>query len=755
MFLILSAFFVAVIGICCIFLNKKQNELAKHLLYVNLIGIASTVFYAISILRIPIFFAYLTANLYYASIHWLLISFVNFILELVEINRRKKLILNFARFWGILIIYDTVSLIVNTFTHHIFSLSPFFIDKSFFLWMPRYYSPFSLHLFFCYILVFLIIAVLIYKIAVTNKFYRRKYISVLSLFIFVIVLNVSFLLTKMIFDCSILFYCLLSVTATYFTIFSLPRRIEATMLQLVSDNLNSGIFCFDKDKNCLYSNKMAKQFFPSRTQILNELNSLLLQHRELVIRNIEVNRNNTVQTLSEEFNYLKDTNEKLLGYSLRLTDITEELKKVKIDQYKATHDALTDLLNRETFYLEAEKIIRNDPDTPRYLISTNIKNFKLVNDLFGSHFGDELLKMQSQIMLSEEYKDSLLGRISGDKFAILMKKTDFSPSIIEHTIDKLQQLTSELNYKLHIFFGIYEISDPYEKISSMYDKASLSIKNIQENYSISFAYYDTALLSTLIKNKNIVAEFDNSLADEQFKMYLQPQISAKDDKVVGAEALVRWEHPGKGILYPTSFIHVLEDTGYLYKLDKYIWEKAAATLSKWKRIGFNMYIAVNISAKDFYHLDLYKIFTGLVEKYDIEPSSLKLEVTETVLMHDLNMHKKILSKLQDFGFSIEMDDFGSGYSSLNMLKNIDIDILKIDMTFLQKTSNEERSKKIIQSIIKMAKNLHMTIVVEGIEDINQAEYLKSLGCDLFQGFLYSKPVAQRDFEKKWITKAVL
>ena len=195
---------------------------------------------------------------------------------------------------------------------------------------------------------------------------------------------------------------------------------------------------------------------------------------------------------------------------------------------------------------------------------------------------------------------------------------------------------------------------------------------------------------------------------------------------------------------------MLEDNGQIYRLDQFIWEQAAQTIQRWQAQKIDLSIAVNVSANDFYHLDLFKHFTALVKKYGIPPQKLKLEITETVLIHDLTLHKQTLTKLQDFGFIIEMDDFGSGYSSLMVLKNIDVDILKIDMAFLSKTEHEERSKKILQYVIKMAQKLGIKIIVEGVETLEQAKFLKKLHCDFFQGYLYSKPVSMEEFERKFL-----
>ena len=234
-------------------------------------------------------------------------------------------------------------------------------------------------------------------------------------------------------------------------------------------------------------------------------------------------------------------------------------------------------------------------------------------------------------------------------------------------------------------------------------------------------------------------------------MFLQPLVGA-DGQLVGAEALARWRHPVQGLVAPNNFIPVVEKTGLIIRLDEYMWELAAEKLSRWKAQGRgDLSISVNVSAKDFYYTDLSKVFIDLVEKYGIAPDRLNIEITETVLITDLEMHVQTMDKLRDYGFRIEIDDFGSGYSSLNMLKDVKADILKIDMLFLRETENKERSRVILSSVINMAKALDMRVVAEGVETVEQMESLRNMGCDIFQGFYFSEPVSAEEFENKYFT----
>ena len=222
-------------------------------------------------------------------------------------------------------------------------------------------------------------------------------------------------------------------------------------------------------------------------------------------------------------------------------------------------------------------------------------------------------------------------------------------------------------------------------------------------------------------------------------------------QLVGGEALVRWIHPKKGAIAPGEFVPVFERNGLISDVDKYIWETACKQLRKWKNEGReDLYISVNISPRDFYFLNIFQVFTDLVKKYDIDPQNIKLEITETAIVMDFKRQLELISRLRRNGFVVEMDDFGSGYSSLNMLKDIHVDVLKIDMAFLKKAEDEERSKKILQMVIGLSKQLEMPVITEGVETKEQVKFLTEMGCDMFQGYYFAKPMSVLDFEKQYL-----
>lgn len=252
-----------------------------------------------------------------------------------------------------------------------------------------------------------------------------------------------------------------------------------------------------------------------------------------------------------------------------------------------------------------------------------------------------------------------------------------------------------------------------------------------------------------LTEKSIIANFDYALKHREFSIYLQPQMDPNGD-LIGAEALVRWRKDNNTIIPPNAFIPILEKSDLIGKLDSYIWELAIRKLREWKHTEFkDLHISINISPKDMELMDVFKVITDLVHKYAVDPSKLHLEITESVIIKNTSAVNNLIMRLKEAGFLIEIDDFGSGYSSLNMLKDINADVIKIDTGFLSKSSNEDRGEIILDSIIFMAKRLGIGTVTEGVETPNQFEMLNAMGCDVYQGYLFSKPVSVKDFENKY------
>ena len=359
------------------------------------------------------------------------------------------------------------------------------------------------------------------------------------------------------------------------------------------------------------------------------------------------------------------------------------------------------------------------------------------------------LKKIAKKMIMSDDNNRVYGRIGSDNFALCMPKKNFD--VDEYLIKSANTLKIEnSNYMIVNHIGVYEVEDINMPVASMCDRAMLAINTIKDDMQREVAFFDKNLRDKILSEqeilKNIIPAFENM----QFNIYLQPQFSHSTGKILGVETLVRWIHPDKGMIPPNIFIPMMEKSGLISRLDRYVWRLACAMLKKWKKQGIDIPVSVNISPKDFYYIDIYDEFMSLIKEYDIEPGQIKLEITESAVMQDVNNQIKLIKRLQSEGFIVLMDDFGSGYSSLNTLKDIPVDILKMDMKFLEKSENVQRSRDIMQVIVEMSNKLGMPVIAEGVETKEQADFLLNIGCDIIQGYYYAKPMPVSEFEEKYL-----
>ena len=332
----------------------------------------------------------------------------------------------------------------------------------------------------------------------------------------------------------------------------------------------------------------------------------------------------------------------------------------------------------------------------------------------------------------------------------MMPKEAFDPQQLLDAIDEVAKAYSTNNFNLLIKAGVYEITEPSQDMLAICNKASMACDTIKGDYGSRILWFDESIQKESMLRERYNAELSKAIEHGEIQIYLQPQVD-NEGKVIGAEALARWVHREDGLIPPVHFIPFFEMNGRITELDICIWRQACAKLKEWKEKGRDdLHISVNISAKDLYALDIYEYYVSLVKEYGIDAGNLKLEITESAIINDLKQHARLVERLQEAGFEVEMDDFGSAYSSFNILKDICVDVLKIDMKFLGNTENEERSHAILKSIVDLAGELRMKTIAEGVETEEQLEFLKGVGCDIYQGYYFSKPMSVADFEAKYL-----
>lgn len=553
-------------------------------------------------------------------------------------------------------------------------------------------------------------------------------------------------------------YGAIAIIIYYLTYRYVPNELIENMLSLVVRDMNNGIICYDRKGRCIYYNDLMEAIYrhggnmsvyeSKYSQWIEKLGDDRRDSMTFQTTDIEINGEKHYFEIAYKRIY-DESNRVICDYFV-YNDRTQMYESWEQEKYKASHDSLTGLLNRDQFYEDVHDMVNKYHDTTFYLICSNIKDFKFINEIFGMEKGNQVLIKQAKLMASNPSERTICARLMNDRFALCLPREEFDEKRVADSVKELQREFSGNSFHLHTYMGVYEIRDRDEAVSIMVDKANIAADTIKNNYDCCVVYYDEHLLEISIEQRRLLGEFEPALQKGEFVMYLQPQVN-RDGAAKGAEALVRWVHPSRGILTPYAFIDILENAGLIYKLDLYIWEKAAQKLAEWKEKGYGSYhISVNISTKDFYIIDIYETFTGLINKYGIAASNLHLEITETTLMTDFEKNMNIIHKLQDVGFRVEIDDFGSGYSSLNMLKDISADVLKIDMGFLRKSENEVKGQDILESIITLAGKIGMDVITEGVETKKQLDMLTMMGCHEFQGYYFSKPVPVSEFEEKYL-----
>lgn len=756
-YLFLSFFLV----IACKKLFDSKNKYASSLYNLTSVAFLAALFYTL-FLMMPNHFVILGSiflSLYYASMDGVvafLMAYILFYSDTKKISIKMKIILCSILF------SDMTSILLNTPLHHVFTFeSAVYKPLNIEYLLPKHGVPMYIHLGICYVMIVVGIVVLIRKIIKSPMMYKGKYILVLLQVFAVVIVNAVCLAIDFPIDFSVLMYPFLCVGLCYFTIFSTPKRLVIKANSYVVDELNKPIFCFDIDDNCVHINKKARDTFgiigdDRNSEIEQELlewtrtfdkksNDYLAMQRKHMVNGGE-------HFFESEYFAIRDKDNNYLGCFFSLDDRTEEVKRFMEEQYRANHDTLTGLLNREAFFEEGKKRIQENPETKRYMLTSNIKDFKFINEIFGMAKGDEILKKQAELLKRCSHENSVIGRITADKFAVLVEKEHYSEVNLLSNIGRMCALTRDSNFRMQIYVGVYEINDVNEPIELMLDKATMAINRIIGDYNKNISYYDERDIRQMTCERSILADFNKALECKEFCIYLQPIVD-KTGKMCGAEAFARWNHPDKGIMYPVDFIEILEKTGLISRLDMYMWEMAAERLQKWAQNGLDKYfISVNISAKDFYQLDVYDVMVELTDKYHFDPKNLKLEITESVIMPDSLSQLAVIDKLRDYGFDVEIDDFGSGYSSLNTLKDINVDVIKLDMKFIHASSNEEKSKIIVSSVINMAKNLNLPTIIEGVETQKQFDEMVEIGCDMYQGFFFSKPLPVKTFEEDYFVQ---
>ena len=738
---------------CAVDSRRHYKELGKAVAWLDLAFIPPILGNAIIILAKRRMLALVGCYIYYVGMDFVIYQLLKFTDEYCKGAGKWK---KSPRWFKWLLIADAAQLLMNPFTKHAFDIE-WIVYKNQVYYVLKPLAGQMFHRVVDYGIFLIIIGVFLMSTIRTSRIYRERYSIILISMIAVGVWQSYYIFSKNPIDRSMIGFGLFGIVAYYFAIHYRPLRLLDKMLSGIVSNGDSACFIFSPRGRCVWVNKagciltgVREETSEKAPEALEYLFGLKLRKGNWTEQHMTGGGDSVKYFLFENRDVLNEKG-KITGYYLKISDNTEEQLRIKKELYEASHDRLTGLYTKDQLYKIIKQNIEVHKDTDYMVMFINVRNFKIVNDIFGNDFGDYAIKCFADKMKSSFSKRTVYGRLSGANFGILMPKDEFNSADIENNFGNIIIAQGDVRFPIQTQMGIFETDHEEKDVEMMFTNARIALSTIESDDSAHIAYYDDKLRQEILWNQEISSQLDDAIKNRELRPYLQP-IADREGNIVGCEALVRWIHKDYGFLPPFKFIPSLEKNGMIAEVDKYMWRCACEILSDWKKRGWDIFVSVNISPKDFYYLDVPKYIKGLIEEYGLDPHQLRVEITESVMVNDSEKVVSIMEEFRNYGFIVEMDDFGSGYSSLNMLKTLPVDVLKIDMNFLGKSEDEQRADTIVKNIINLSLDLGIVALTEGVESQNQYDILSDMGCKLFQGYYFSKPVPTDEFEELVIVK---
>lgn len=440
-----------------------------------------------------------------------------------------------------------------------------------------------------------------------------------------------------------------------------------------------------------------------------------------------------------------DMPEVILARCERIIQLYEDKSIIR----SAEKDDLTDLYTREFFQEYIRQIDGSGHGSQMDAIVLNIEHFHMLNEMFGRKTGDSVLKKIADMVTAMLGEGVCIGcRPDADYFYFYLEHRDSYDEVFKALSEELSGISKIPGVRMRL--GVYQNVDTNISIEDRFDHAKYACDRIRGDYNRQISFYSEEENEKDLYHEQLINDIDNAISNRDLVVFYQPKygIQCDEPELKSAEALIRWRHPKYGMISPGDFIPLFESNGLIQKLDHFVWEEAARQIRKWKdEYGITVPVSVNVSRVDIYDAQLEDRLVRILKDNDIDAKELMLEITESAYADDAKGLTDVVTKLRESGFRIEMDDFGSGYSSLNMITEIPIDVLKMDMKFIRNMNKDAKSLKLVELVIEIADYLGVPVVAEGVEDKSQVDQLKSMGCELIQGYYFSKPVPPEEFNK--------
>jgi len=445
-------------------------------------------------------------------------------------------------------------------------------------------------------------------------------------------------------------------------------------------------------------------------------------------------------------------NKMMMSYEeLEISEKTLEKNMAEIERL-AYYDSLTGLPNRELIFRKINKLIENPEDIEFSLLFIDLDNFKTVNDILGHEYGDQMLGNIGEKMKECIEKDDVIARLGGDEFLILKTSTTDKESL-EMTAQKVLDIFSsdwsieEKDFYITSSIGIVRYPEDGMDTHTLYKNADMAMYRVKENGKNGFGFYDISINKKIEEKLKMETSIRKAIKNEELQVYYQPQVDIKTMKIIGVEALVRWNHPTEGIIEPSKFIPFAEENGLIFDIDRIVMKTACKQMKEWQKKYKPIILSLNLTCIDIQKKDFVDNFKVMLNETGLEAEYLDLEITEDMVMKNFEHSIDVLNNLRDLGVRISLDDFGTGYSSLNYLKRLPIDSIKIDKSFVAEITEESKEEAIAQTIIALAHKMNLFVVAEGIETKKQLEFLEEQECDIAQGYYFNRPLPASEVEK--------
>lgn len=442
-----------------------------------------------------------------------------------------------------------------------------------------------------------------------------------------------------------------------------------------------------------------------------------------------------IRHLKLRYRYLNDLRESIVFTSVDISALVA-----------TTIDPLTALYNSHGFVQRVDGWLRDNPGRPYRLIFFDFDDFRYINATFGHQASMDLLHDNGLCLHEHDGPSSFSGHLNSGQFVRFCAVDDGLTPEESYALFLKRYRRYKLDYPIHIHMGVYDLCEPDCDAYTMIYKALLAQQTILGDQTRRIAYYTADMGERSQRQHTLLSDVRTALEEDQFQVWFQPQFNYTSGTLIGAEALVRWQHPTRGLVSPGEFIPLLEHSNLISQLDRIVWEKACRWVRRWSDMGFHFPVSVNVSRNDLQFHDLCGGLISLTSRYQLSPSQLHLEITESICAENTELMSLQIARLRQAGFTVELDDFGAGHSCLNILKDIPVDVLKLDMKFLSGYKDDDRTRTILSSVIWMARGLNTEVIAEGVETEQQAQGLRRLGCRRMQGYWFARPMQPEELE---------